>query len=146
MSSNNSIQPNRIKELRLKKKLTQKDLANEFNQYIANKNINIRPVSYATISRWESGESQPKEEALVVLSGFFNVDIAYLHGYSKDNSGKAEYIADLLEKAKFSDDEEMNIRIKSTLEDTFYDVYEELGYLQNQIDELKNPYSDYDPS
>lgn len=79
---------NNIKKERLNIGLTQKDLADQFNQFIAKKNIDLKPVSYAAISRWESGENEPKYYVWQALSSFFHVDIAYLRGYS---SGKVTF-------------------------------------------------------
>ena len=51
---------NRIKELRLEKQLTLKELAEEFNEFIDNVKMNIKKTSYSSISRWEKGINEPK--------------------------------------------------------------------------------------
>jgi transcriptional regulator with XRE-family HTH domain len=68
----NHMETNRLKQLRLKHKLKQKDLAN------------LLGVSEMTISRWEKEEKLSiKHEYIVKLSKYFKVSIPYLLGYSK---------------------------------------------------------------
>ncbi len=70
---------NRIKELRNKKGLSQKEFAKAFSEFVK-EDSEIKPVSYATISRWERGENEPKLETWVKLADFFNVPVPYLQG------------------------------------------------------------------
>ena len=58
----------RLKEIRLNKKLTQKEIANHFN---------TSPQSYA---QWEKGIRKPSAENLQKLADFFNVSTDYLLG------------------------------------------------------------------
>ena len=58
----------RLKEIRLNKKLTQKEIANHFN---------TSPQSYA---QWEKGLRKPSAENLQKLADFFNVSTDYLLG------------------------------------------------------------------
>ena len=60
-----------IRELRVKKNLTQKDLAKEIN------------VSSAALSNWEKGIHDPTHENLSALASFFGVSIEYLHEENK---------------------------------------------------------------
>lgn len=59
---------NNLKELRLKKKLSQEDLAKEIG------------VSQACIARWESGKQEPKFTYIIKLAIFFGVSSDYLLG------------------------------------------------------------------
>lgn len=59
---------NRIKELRLKRKLSQKELAEQVG------------LSNQSISSYESGKRIPKIEAWSKLANFFNVSIPYIKG------------------------------------------------------------------
>ena len=68
---------NRLKELKKKKKLTQKELAEEIG------------ISKRTLAYWENGESQIKPEKAEKLANFFGVSIAHLLGY-EDNDFKNE--------------------------------------------------------
>ena len=63
---------NRLKELRKDKKLTQV----EFSEKIK--------IPYRTIQRWENGKSQIKPEKAQLIADYFNVNVAYLLGYSDD--------------------------------------------------------------
>lgn len=80
---------NRIKELRKEKGLSQKEFAKAFNEF-SKDNENIKSISYATVSRWENGENEPKLETWIKLADFFDVPVAYLQGIS-DNKELFEY-------------------------------------------------------
>lgn len=72
---------NRIKELRNKKDMSQKELAEYLN------------VSQQSISFYENGDRDPDTEALKKLSSLFRCSIDYILGHSD------YYIADTDEKA-----------------------------------------------
>lgn len=74
---------NRIKELRNKKGLSQKEFAKAFGDFTKN-DKNIKSVSYATISRWERGENEPNLETWIRLADFFDVPVPYLQGVSDE--------------------------------------------------------------
>lgn len=58
---------NRIKTLRIKRKMTQKELAQKLN------------LNKMTISQWEIGNSKPKADSVISMSKLFNVDIDWLN-------------------------------------------------------------------
>ncbi|MGY3779298.1 helix-turn-helix domain-containing protein [Isobaculum melis] len=62
----------KLKELRNKKNLTQKELAQLLN------------VSQQTIGSWEVGRAEPNNETLILLSEIFNVSTDYLLGKKND--------------------------------------------------------------
>lgn len=79
---------NRIKELRINRGLSQKNLINEFNLFLE-KNLNkydgqpgIKMVTFATGSRWENGLNKPTSAMWQALSDYFGVNVSYLQGYS----------------------------------------------------------------
>lgn len=84
---------NRLKELRKEKNLSQKELAKTFNEFIENNKEyaildykgKIKKISYATISRWEVGQTPIPTKYYEALANFFNVPLAYIQGagYSK---------------------------------------------------------------
>lgn len=84
---------NRLKELRKAKKLSQKEFAKAFNDFIkSNKEYavldnkgKIKKISYATVSRWEVGQTPIPTKYFEALAKFFNVPLAYVQGagYSK---------------------------------------------------------------
>ncbi|MDM8334475.1 helix-turn-helix domain-containing protein [Limosilactobacillus panis] len=74
---------NRIKELRNEKGLSQKEFAKAFSDFVKNDKT-IKSVSYATISRWERGENEPKLQTWRKLADFFNVSVSYLQGISNN--------------------------------------------------------------
>lgn len=57
-----------IKKLRLEKRLTQEQLADEIG------------VSKSTIAMWETGKREPSRELYEEVADYFNVDIDYLYG------------------------------------------------------------------
>lgn len=61
---------NRFKELRLSKKLTQKQIAQIFG------------LAESTISMYESGKREPNFDQLDEFADYFNVDLNYLLGQS----------------------------------------------------------------
>lgn len=62
----------RIKELRLKRNLSQKELAKAFK------------VSRASINAWEIGLSIPSSKRILDIAMYFNVSIDYLFGTEDD--------------------------------------------------------------
>lgn len=93
----------KIKELRLQKNLTQKELASKIF------------VTKSTISKWESGVVEPSVEMLRHLSNFFGVPIEYFVS-NKDTSifGSADYIKHIDElKAKRAIPKKMRIILHS---------------------------------
>lgn len=82
---------NRIKELRLEKGLTLKELAQAFNEFTAIKRDQVKSVSYATISRWEKGINEPKLEVWQELADYFQVPIPYLMGTSEYKGSMDEW-------------------------------------------------------
>ena len=59
---------NRIRELRKREKMTQKELADRMQ------------IADSTLSYWEMGKYEPDNEALIKLSRFFHVPIDYIIG------------------------------------------------------------------
>lgn len=58
----------RLKEVRIKNNLTQKDLADKLNS------------SKSKISMWETGQRDPNSDDLLLLSSIFDVSIDFLLG------------------------------------------------------------------
>lgn len=71
--------PDRLKELRKKKKITQVQFAKEFN------------IATGTIAMWETGKRQPDIATCERLAKFFNVSPAYLMGWETKN-GEADIV------------------------------------------------------
>lgn len=85
---------NRLKELRKAKKLSQKEFAKAFNNFIReykdyavlDNNGKVKKVSQATISRWEVGQTPIPTKYYDALAKFFDVPLSYIQGagYSKE--------------------------------------------------------------
>ncbi|KRL03295.1 helix-turn-helix transcriptional regulator [Liquorilactobacillus capillatus] len=99
---------NRLKELRVQNGMTQKEFAAAFNDFLKN-NINplkkFKQISYATISRWENGISEPKAEIWNELADFFNVSTNFIQGSADLNISLTGRIKTSREKAKLSKEE-----------------------------------------
>lgn len=76
---------NRIKQLRKQKNLLQKDFAKDFNDFVLKRNINIKPINFSVISKWETNKSEPTKATYKALAEYFKVSETYLKGaYSKE--------------------------------------------------------------
>ncbi len=64
----NKVLGQRIKELRLEKGLTQKEVAERLK------------VTHAAIGNYENGKREPQIDDLILLADFFDVSIDYLVG------------------------------------------------------------------
>lgn len=77
--------PNRLKELRLEKGLTLKEFAKSFNDFLKDSfepSEAFKQISYATVSRWENGVSDPKRKMWEKLADYYGVSINYVRGDS----------------------------------------------------------------
>lgn len=63
--------PNILKQLRIDKNLTLKQLSSKVN------------INATRLSRWEKGLSSPTSRYLVILAKYFNVKVDYLLGLNK---------------------------------------------------------------
>lgn len=86
---------NRLKDLRCKKGLYQKDIAKLFN------------VAVSTYSYWEQGRFEPDSETLGKLADFFGVTVDYLLGREKPTISNTEKVVDF-PKPKIQDEVEIN--------------------------------------
>ncbi|TOY85745.1 hypothetical protein DIS15_02885 [Levilactobacillus brevis] len=130
--------PNRIKEERKRLKLTQKELADQLNQFIADGAFDAKPVTYAAVSRWESEENQPRLETWFALAAFFEVEVEYLQGHSHiRQSGSYQYRSTITD-VKFSTDSQIDSAIKKALLSIFKSLYTEIDDLKYQRDNLQS--------
>ncbi|GHP14311.1 hypothetical protein YK48G_17360 [Lentilactobacillus fungorum] len=132
---------NRIKQLRTRDKLTQKQLATKFNEYITTKRLDVKPVSYATISRWEKNISQPRNESIEALASLFHVSPLYVSGLQNEPWSGWERLDTAVQSTDFSDPE----AAKKTLNYVVLVLSSQIDELQERVRELENPNSDYDP-
>lgn len=82
-----------LKYLREKKGLSQSELARQTEKLAQSHNENnpdslIKPITQASIARWEAGEVSPSIDSIVLLSHALNVELPDLIGrdYSFDNA------------------------------------------------------------
>ena len=84
---------NRIKELREKRSLSQRQFVTNFNKFLSMnkeqyKNMRgVKEITFGTASRWENNLNKPTEYMWQALASFFNVSVDYLkgYGYSKEH-------------------------------------------------------------
>ena len=134
----------RIKHLRISKKLTQDEVAHALN------------VKRETVTRWETGERDIKTEITILLSKYFNVSADYLLGLTENTStniseigisnktgfstSTVENILDLPIKLKIILDKIINELLKSDLLEKFEELKENNIKLINlyQTDSIYN--------
>ena len=134
----------RIKHLRISKKLTQDEVAHALN------------VKRETVTRWETGASDIKTEITILLSKYFNVSADYLLGLTENTStniseigisnktgfstSTVENILDLPIKLKIILDKIINELLKSDLLEKFEELKENNIKLINlyQTDSIYN--------
>lgn len=71
---------NRIKQLRKDHELKQRELAEEFNRYILQNELKVKPINSSVISKWETGKSSPTKATYEALADYFDVLVPYLQG------------------------------------------------------------------
>jgi len=82
----------RLREIREKKRLTQKDLAKHFD---------VTPVAYGG---WERGDAEPSLENLAEISKYFNVTVDWLLGLDdRIDELKREIVVELRKIGKNAD-------------------------------------------
>lgn len=150
---------NRIKELRNEKGLSQKEFAKAFSDFVKNDKT-IKSVSYATISRWERGENEPKLQTWFKLSDFFDVPVSYLQGIgnSRDyeqniNSFKKDLyksISDNLKRQLGTNNEQLTYTFASVFVERFVNIFDaaiknvDMGtYLKDRYVSLAKKMNDY---
>jgi Predicted transcriptional regulators len=107
----------RIKELRIKKNMTQQDLADMLG------NITATGVSY-----WENGKAKPDASVIIKLSNFFDVTIDYLYG--KNDIGEGNEMYTLFRRASELEEKDQQ-RLKGILKLTID------GFLEDDDNESK---------
>lgn len=64
----------KLKELRVNKKMTQEEFGKIFKE----------PKSQSTIGTWERGDREPPMDEIIQVAQYFNVSIDYLFGMEED--------------------------------------------------------------
>lgn len=105
----------RLKQLRLEKEISQKELAEKFN------------IARSTLSQYESNQRTPSDEIKVKLSEYFNVSVDYLLGKTDIRN----YI------------EDKNITVALHSDNDYDDLPEEAkSEINNFIEFIKQKYKD----
>ena len=74
----NEHKPNRLKELRNKKGMSQSQFVQAFNEVIISKKM--KPITIPTYSRWENSLNSPTEKVWQQLADYFEVSVSYIKG------------------------------------------------------------------
>lgn len=72
----NEHKPNRLKELRNKKGMSQSQFVQAFNEVLISKKM--KPITIPTYSRWENSLNSPTEKVWRQLADYFEVSVPYL--------------------------------------------------------------------
>lgn len=118
---------NKIKELRVKQELTQKQFSEQIN------------IPVTTLAQYERGEREPKLATWQKLADFFSVDVPYLQGIQKfkNSSDRKEIFQSLTSKIETFESQEEYDNITKTLIDLRIDNdYDYLEKIYQQIPEL----------
>ncbi|WP_052747885.1 helix-turn-helix domain-containing protein [Lactobacillus helveticus] len=155
---------NRIKELREKRSLSQRQFVTDFNKYISTneeqyKNKRgVKKITFGTASRWENSLNKPTEYMWQALADFFNVSVAYLKGaYSKKEI--AQITQETYKKNYYQQSNDILIRVFSSICDDYFvsigavpinikkewrlippEKVESLEFWKNILEELYIPY------
>ncbi len=87
-----------IKELRKEKKLTQEQLAEQFN------------VSRRTVSRWETGRNLPELDILIEMADYYEVELRELLNGERKREGMNKVLEEtVLKVAEYSNEEKLKI-------------------------------------
>ena len=70
--------PNRLKELRDKKGMSQSQFVQAFNELLISKKM--KPITIPTYSRWENSLNSPTEKVWQQLADYFEVSVSYIKG------------------------------------------------------------------
>lgn len=101
----NKVFAERIKKLRIEKKLTQQELGNKFG------------LTSTGVSYWESGKAIPSMEMINKLSDFFGVTIDYLIGKNElDEKNEGMILFRKAEQVNEKDKEKMYTIISNTID------------------------------
>lgn len=79
--SNKLKQSSHLKAYRENLGLSQQAFASRFNEYINANKLDIKSISYATLSRWENGIIEPKQAVWDALAGFLNTVPSRIKGF-----------------------------------------------------------------
>ena len=71
-------QPNKLKELRDKKGISQSQFVQTFNELLLSKKM--KPITIPTYSRWENSLNSPTEKVWQQLADYFEVSVSYIKG------------------------------------------------------------------
>ena len=118
---------NRIKELREKRSLSQRQFVTDFNKYISTneeqyKNKRgVKEITFGTASRWENSLNKPTEYMWQALADFFNVSVDYLKGYGYSK----EYIYQQLDDA-YKEDYPLTFELEPPFTSPFISARDEI--------------------
>lgn len=124
---------NRLKQLRLKKKISQQELADEIG------------VTRQAISLFEKGEREPKLETWIKLAKYFDVPMGYLQGsmsYSKyketeEARERAYYHIDNIEKIMIQGLEDPN-KGEENFKKYTKEMHKEFEFLKKELKNIQD--------
>ncbi|MCT3583783.1 helix-turn-helix domain-containing protein [Levilactobacillus brevis] len=79
--SNKIKQTSHLRAYRENLGLSQQAFTNRFNEYINANKLNVKNISYATLSRWENGIIEPKQAVWDALARFLNTVPSNIKGF-----------------------------------------------------------------
>jgi transcriptional regulator with XRE-family HTH domain len=122
---------NNIRALRLKKGVSLKEMADDLQTEIEKSGVNVKPVSYATLSRWESGTNEPKLEMWGILAKYFSVPVSYVQGTST-NTQNIYNVVSASDKDIRQIADELNISYSHVLDSNMNMNFDNLTYADKE--------------
>ena len=118
---------NRLRESRIKRHMTQKELGNILN------------VSQNAIFNWETGKTEPSIDTIIKMSGILGVSVDFLIGFEKEKSSHEKMIEKIIERIDsigytFRCDSDGNAWIEYPDEEIVYVSDNDLTELKNETD------------
>lgn len=132
--NNTNVFPERLKEMRLKRGMTQKELGEKVG------------VKQNTFTNWENGKREPNFDNLIKLAEFLNVSVDKLLGVKIEDNQTAIGMFELLEE--YLDDQCDNISFlesdyRAGYEQALEDVSEFVSDLASEDFSLQDMYDEY---
>lgn len=132
----------RIKQLRLRQKLSLKELSDKLNELYPNED-GSKPFGKGKISKWEGSKVDPAFSSVAKLAKYFNISLDYLAGHEPIKNVQVEEISVYKEYKNTGNNEILGLRYLSTYstyakDDLFYLEINNITYLINKDIEFKN--------
>lgn len=132
----------RIKQLRLRQKLSLKELSDKLNELYPNED-GSKPFGKGKISKWEGSKVDPAFSSVAKLAKYFNISLDYLAGHEPIKNVQVEEVSVYREYKITDNNEILDLKYLPTYstyakDDLFYLEINNVTYLVNKDIEFKS--------